>query len=376
VAYLAALRPVEKRLLFVGDSRDERDRQFYFLNRTQLGSVQHPVRVQGYAEAAVPSDLDPLVTPLIVVARPLSDDWVPALRRYLTQGGRLLVVLDPAEFAAGDGPPDTSALAKLLEVASLQADVVQAESYAMLAQMDFQHPLFQPFADAKFNDFTKIRFWRYYRLATSHEQPWTVLARYDDQTVALVEKSFGEGKLWVLTTGWCPETSQLALSTKFVPLLVSMLGRSVEPTEPEHGVLVGQPIDLSQRDAYRQLVGPQGDVVNLQPGQQLYAQTDQVGIYRFIGPSDTWEVAVNLDPDESRTAPLDLAELEQRGVQLGTYESAAELTDRERQLRDNELESRQKLWRWLLVAALSVLAIETYLAGQTSRGPSTILAED
>jgi hypothetical protein len=376
VAYLAALQPVEKRLLFVGDDRDERDRQFYFLKRTQLGSLQHPVRIQAHADAAVPEGLDPLETPLIIVARPLSDDWVAPLHRYLTNGGRLLIVLDPADYAAGDGPPDTRTLAKLLELDSLQADLVQSDSFAMLTQLDFRNPVFQPFTDAKFNDFTKIRFWRYYRLATNHEQPWSVLARYDDQAVALVEKTHGHGRLWVMTTGWSPDTSQLALSTKFVPLLVTLLGRSIEPAEHDTGLVVGQPIDLSRRASFQQLICPTGEVVGLQPQQQKFVLTEQVGIYRFVGPSQAWEVAVNLEPAESRTAPLDPAELEQRGIQLGTYETAAELTRRERQLRDTELESRQKIWRWLLVAALSVLAIETYVAGRTSCGPLTVLPED
>jgi hypothetical protein len=32
-----------------------------------------------------------------------------------------------------------------------------------------------------------------------------------------------------------------------------------------------------------------------------------------------------------------------------------------------ELESRQKLWRWLILAAIGVLIVETWLAGRIKR---------
>ena len=38
-----------------------------------------------------------------------------------------------------------------------------------------------------------------------------------------------------------------------------------------------------------------------------------------------------------------------------------------RQLRDQELESRQKLWRWLLVGALGLVILETWWAGRSER---------
>jgi len=38
-----------------------------------------------------------------------------------------------------------------------------------------------------------------------------------------------------------------------------------------------------------------------------------------------------------------------------------------RQLRDQELESRQKLWRWLLVGALGLVILETWWAGRSEQ---------
>jgi len=36
-------------------------------------------------------------------------------------------------------------------------------------------------------------------------------------------------------------------------------------------------------------------------------------------------------------------------------------------LHNAELEARQKLWRWLIIAALGVLLVETWLAGWLTR---------
>ena len=35
----------------------------------------------------------------------------------------------------------------------------------MFSQMDFEHPLLAPFSDPRFNDFTKIRFWKHRKLS-------------------------------------------------------------------------------------------------------------------------------------------------------------------------------------------------------------------
>jgi hypothetical protein len=50
-----------------------------------------------------------------------------------------------------------------------------------------------------------------------------VLARFDRGAPAVLEVTVGQGRLYVLTAGWTPADSQLALSSKFVPLLWSLL---------------------------------------------------------------------------------------------------------------------------------------------------------
>jgi hypothetical protein len=60
---------------------------------------------------------------------------------------------------------------------------------------------------------------------------------------------------------------------------------------------------------------------------------------------------------------LDGSELERQGVQLAQALTAIELKTKQRQMRDVELEGGQKLWRWLILATLAILAVETLLGG-------------
>src|SRR5207249_11836288 len=107
---------------------------------------------------------------------------------------------------------------------------------------------------------------------------------------------------------------------------------------------------------------PSGGMVTLSPGTTSFAETDQPGVYTIDTPDGTRSFAVNLDPAESKTSPLHAETLEQFGCRL--VNPARKLVDREqlRQMHNAELEGRQKLWRWLILAAIGVLIAETWLA--------------
>jgi hypothetical protein len=112
---------------------------------------------------------------------------------------------------------------------------------------------------------------------------------------------------------------------------------------------------------------PSGDRVALPAGSGLFAETDQPGVYTVETPGGPRSFAVNLDPAESKTAPMAVETLEQYGCRL--WNPSQMRVDREqlRQMHNAELEGRQKLWRWLILAAIGVLIVETWLAGRIKR---------
>jgi hypothetical protein len=110
---------------------------------------------------------------------------------------------------------------------------------------------------------------------------------------------------------------------------------------------------------------------------EMFTGTDQPGVYTVTSMQPPGGFAVNLAPEESRTAPLPIEELERLGVPLRLQEltSPRDVKQRTEHLQAAQLENRQKLWRWLIVAALVVLVVETWLAGRLTRGPAIAVPE-
>jgi len=238
----------------------------------------------------------------------------------------------------------------------------------MFGEIDFQHPLFAPFADPRFSDFTKIHIWKYRKLDAAAIPGARVVAKFDSADPALVDIPVGKGRLIVLTTGWQPDDSQLAVSSKFVPLLFSLLelGGGVAPAPAQW--LVGDAVPLPAGGGAVTVRTPDGTKVALPAGATSFAQTTRPGIYEITADGRTQRFAVNLDPNESRTAPLAIDELEHRGVPVAqSRPEAARAADNRILLAAVEAENRQKLWRWFIAATLAALLAETALAGWTAR---------
>jgi len=173
--------------------------------------------------------------------------------------------------------------------------------------------------------------------------------------------------LFILTSGWHPADSQLALSSKFVPFLFSLLDLSGGVKAQMAQYIVGDPVTLPATNAAQVFTVRKPDGTEVKPtGAARFEETDQPGIYTISTPGAApLRFAVNEDPAESRTAPLPLEQLER--LRLPLKHSNPELAKREEQkrlrLQAAELEQRQKLWRWMLLTALLLLLSETWLAG-------------
>jgi hypothetical protein len=170
----------------------------------------------------------------------------------------------------------------------------------------------------------------------------------------------------VLASSWRPVDSQLALSSKFVPLLGAMLEQSSNLPVQKAQYYIGDEVPLPPGSQTLSVRKPDGTPVTAEPGSKFSA-TDVPGIYG-VTPG-TLRFVVNLAADESRVAPL----LPERFTSLGVPLHAAgaptpaELALRESRAEAVEIEQRQKLWRWLIVIALGVLLLETLIAGRLSR---------
>lgn len=351
------------RVVFLGDDAVDDTRGLrYYLESALAETPRRRAEIVARAGADPLSEPDLLGARLVVAAAPMAAGRVALLRHFAESGGDVLWIL---RDAAAEG------LAALLGAGELSVDEAPPRDFALLGRVDTEHPMFAPFGESRFGDFTKIHFWKHRRVNVAGVPGVRVITAFDNGDPFLFEKPIGRGRVVVATSGWHPADSQLALSTKFVPL-VDRLVRRDDGAEVRAQYAVHQPIALpnpagASAPPKRSLRGPDGRQIELSTGATAFDETSQPGIYRLSTNDRDLLLAVNLAPDESRTAPLTVEELEQWGARLGNKPVSDDLADRQRQLQLMELENRQKLWRWLIVAVIGLLLAETALAGGLTR---------
>lgn len=358
--HIAPPQPRKVKIAFIGDdkTRNEASSPLFYLSRALQPTpvLQPELVVLPESTATLPEDVQ-----MVFLAGPLPK---ASLRDYLGSGGFVVAVITDLT-TPGDLETLTGAAAAGWKIS--QPPSGPSEDYAMLAEVQTSHPLLRPFDDERLRDFTKLRFWRHRRVTPPGVGGFTIPARFDNGDPAMIARVVaGSGTLLMLTSGWHPADSQLALSTKFVPLLYGWLEAAGFRNERPASWLVG---DLLPNQNRTTLTLPGGGSRTLKPGEAFSA--GMPGLFTLSGgggPSE--QLAVNIAPDEGRVAPMDPAGLRELGVRVEADAASAEAraASRER-LALNEEEGRQRAWAWLLALLLVLLALETWLAAGTR--PST-----
>ncbi|MBL9181406.1 MAG: BatA domain-containing protein [Verrucomicrobiaceae bacterium] len=338
--FITPPQPRAVRIHFLGKeaSRDEASAPLYYLARALQPTAT--LAPQLTADEKLPAQ-----APDIVFA--VGNASAEGLRDHLQRGGFLVVA------------PSDAALLKALGF-DLTITPETSDDYRMLAEVKTEHPLLKPFADPKLRDFTKLRFWKHRVIAGAGLE---TLATFDNGHPAILSARVGKGTLIVLASGWHPADSQLALSTKFVPLLYGWLAAAGFSHDPAATLFVGDELPLDAAQPHT-ITDPEGKTHNLKPGERFTAS--QPGLFKLQTSAHTHTLAVNLSPDESRVLPIDAAKLAQYGLKLSNAaESASESSTSDQRLTASDSEQRQHLWWWFLIALLAVLLLETALAGRS-----------
>ena len=366
---------------FGKESVNDPEKLRYYIERVFPEAPHQPIKVmRPYTNSAFSAEMLNRAA-FGIIADKLSPEETAPVHDWLASGKSALLVLSDSQMG-----PMLAALTGLPEMQMTEA----TGNFALIGEVDFSHPLFAPFADPRFSDFTHIHFWKHRRWEIPADAKAHVLAKFDDGSPALAQLTVGKGNLLVLASGWNPTDSQFAVSSKFPPLMQRMLDWSGADAPARFQFLTGDTIPasaavpLASLESEKRAGGtpalpgvewqkPDGKKVTLN-ADAPFTDTDIPGIYTVTIAGKQRRYAVNLSLDESRTAALAPDELARLGVplQLGPEISVAQLQAQQHHLQQAELENRQKLWRWLIAGVFAITLGEIMLGGWLVRRVKTV----
>ena len=294
-----------------------------------------------------------------------------ALTRFVEDGGGLFIVLGERSTWP-QGSPD-------LSPGVISSPTDRPGRGGSLGFLDYSHPVFELFSTPRSGDMTTARFFRYRPVAP--DESATVLARYDDGSAALVERRVGDGRvlLWASTLDsfW----NDLALKPVYLPFVHRVTQYLADYNPPTPWFTTGQVLNLGEQrnmlaeagldDTELMAVSPTGRRMPVSEGERAgFLTLEEQGLYEIhdatsagVGPLT---IAVNVDLAESDLTAVDPEEL------------ASALTGRvggdrldgvapPREIGPEDLERRQSVWWYLLVAAFFLFVAETVVSNRLSQ---------
>jgi hypothetical protein len=363
--YVARAQPREVRILFLSDDEEPAGvgSPFFYLSRAMhlTATIDPSAGAMSYGRPIGEVEKALAESQVAVFHGNPGEKVAARLADFAVAGGLVIGVVSPET--------ENAALNTILKADGIELSEAEVRDYAMLAQLDFEHPVLRPFAKAKVRDFTKVRTWKHRCLVLPGEmkERARIFARFDSGDPAWVEVGSGKGQLFLFLSGWEPRESQLALSSKFVPLIYAILGQAGYSATEGKAIVAGEELPLAG-DAVR---------VRLPDGSETERGTgvvaEQPGFYTGLTAGGNERVyAVNLPPAESRTDTIDpVVALADFGVRLArdreaTVDAAVSGMEEKqrRRLEAAEKEANQKIWKYLVLAILGILLVETWLAGR------------
>ncbi|HKJ02262.1 MAG TPA: hypothetical protein VJ997_07400, partial [Longimicrobiales bacterium] len=260
-----------------------------------------------------------------------------------------------------------------------------------LGFLDYDHPVFDVFAGPRSGDFSGARFYR--ARAFTPSDPGQVLARFDDGTVAMAERTLGRGTVVVWTSTLDQFWNDLALQPVFLPFVHRLTDHLSGRAEALSSFTAGQVVDLADADALERAGLASTEAAGLAEGAEQVALTpsgssfpvadtpghrylplDERGFYVVrppgVDPERPFTLAVNVDLSESSLERMDPTELVAQITPPPATPGSGTALDAV-SLRREDRERRQSFWRYLLAGAFALLLAETALSNWLSRRGGT-----
>ena len=193
----------------------------------------------------------------------------------------------------------------------------------------------------------------------------------------LTENTAGEGRVLMFSVAPNTRWSDFPLKGLFVPLLCRCVSYAVQNYSPANSLLCGDELSLRMRtlpDALFRIDAAGKNEIIAKPLRRgdhsvlQISQTQYPGIYTIRnGSAIVQKIAVNVDPLESFLLPADDNKIQHLFDLFGVSRSRIRTVTLPQDIQSAVTEMRlgSELWKPLLIAALIVLLIETFLARDT-----------
>ncbi len=301
-----------------------------------------------------PTDLEQHDAVVLLNAGSLSGAQQQALQGFVADGGSLLLApgnrVEPSAF--------NQQLAELTPARLTSSQILPANDYVLIADVDRRHPALRPL-DVDWS----ARFQGYWRSDPVGDS--AVLMRYDSGDPLLVERSVGEGRTMLVTSSLDLGWSNFPLQGLYLPFVHETLTYMIQPPLQQRAWQVGDMIDLTPAfdDGRTELSVTEPD------GTQLRVSADNPS-YRarmpgFLLTESGFNFAINIEPEAAELARVDVTVLYDRILNPDTTPAVAEGV-RTAQL-IAELEQPQRVWWWILLTVLLLFLLEGWVANRTYR---------
>jgi hypothetical protein len=397
-------------------NRDDPDSKSYFVSEA-LQPVPPGARDQFYIQtktidaqgagglALAQSQLDEYDAVVLANVADLPAAATAALERFVKNGGGLLIF--PGPDASAHYYTDQLFRKSHLAPAGLgeprgQADGgPQGDKFWTFQSKNYTHPIVSLWNDPAAGNIASAKFFRVFDLQlptqNSKPQPTTspdlaadisptrIVVRYNDNKPAIVEHSYGLGRVIMLGVGAGTAWSDLPVRPKvFIPLMHRMLGSLLARQDEYLNVRVGQkfllktPADLLNKDA---LITRRSDDPKAKPATEIrrvglvgntpvlqFEDTDVAAAFdvQFAGDAMKWKFSTQRDPAESTLAVLSPEQLNSLKdvAHLVNYRPGGATAIRDELQKDR---AGTELWMPLALLALALATTETLLAHKFSR---------
>ena len=363
-------------VLVIGSERATPEADLYLTRALGIGSSPaFDVRTTT-AQAFEASDLADRQVIVLNDSGPPPGDAGRALAAWVEAGGGLLAASGERSAWPADGPD------LLPGTAGSPED--RAGRGGALGYVDYSHPVFEVFAAPRSGDVTSARFFRYRPVEPRADA--VTLARFDDGRPALVERRVGRGRVVLWASGLDSFWNDLPKKPVYLPFVHRLTEYLGGYSPPSPWFPAGQVLNLTEQEvalgagglaeAEYVVMSPSGRRIPVSAGARAgFIDLDEQGLYevhdaRAADPRPL-TLAVNVDLAEADLTAVDPDEL--ASTVTGRAGQGREASAPAREVSAGDLERRQSVWWYLLVAAFLLLVGETVVSNRLSR---TVLTAD